>query len=278
LTIQEHSHEWCTRETREDTASNKNEHQQSNASTGENIVDGRASLPRAPTSQSSMRLMPSEQMASHDVRRRETSPQNTNSDISSKLTSGLAQSSADTDVTPEEIDTDMDISSDAEIHISAQVKEGKDHHWKPFSDIPGIWLFKQGSSGPDVLEETFEIPKEIVQKWRSKSLEENMGDSVPPSTSFTEALFERKSTSPPTLSWNLLCVATDSVDALQETLSKSATAKELLQTLSSIQGQWPTNGQLIVEINPDRDIGGVFYGNDLVNQIISLVLPWLTIL
>ena len=295
LTLQEHS--------------NKNEHQQSNASTGENIVDGRASLPREFSSQSSMCLMPSEQMASlagHGVRPRETSPQDVNMDISSKLTSGVAQSSADTHVTSEEEDDmdicsdaeihisvhvqevaqssadthvtfeeedDMDICSDAEIHISAHVQEGKGHHWKPFGDIPGIWIFKQGSSEPDVLEEIFEIPKEILQKWQSKSLKQNMGDSVPPSANFTEALFERKSTSPPKLSWNLLCVATDSVDFLQETLSRTATAKELLETLSSMQGQWPTSGQLIIEINPDHDIEGVFYGHDMVNQIIDWFFP-----
>lgn len=263
LTLQEHS--------------NKNEHQQSNTSTGENIVDGRASLPREFSSQS-MRLMPSGQMASladHGVRPRETSPQDVNMDILSKLTSGVAQSSADIHVTFEEED-DMDICSDAEIHISAYVKEGKDHRWKSFGDIPGIWLFKQGSSEPDVLEETFEITKEILQMWQSKSLEDHMGDSVPPSANFTEALFERKSSLPPKLSWNLLCVATDSVDFLQETLGRTATAKELLETLSSMQGQWPTNGQLIIEINPDHDIGGVIYGQDMkdmVNQITYWFFP-----
>jgi len=264
LTLQEHS--------------NKNEHQQSNASTGENIVDGRASLPRVPgefSSQSSVCLLPSEQMTSlagHGVRSRETSPQDVNMDNSSKSTSGVAQSSADTHITFEEED-DMDICSDAEIHISAHVQEGKNHHWKPFGDIPGIWIFKQGSSEPDVLEEIFEIPKEILQKWQSKSLKQIMEDSVPPSANFTEALFERKSTSPPKLSWNLLCVATDSVDFLQETLSRTATAKELLETLSSMQGQWPTSGQLIIEINPDHDIEGVFYGHDMVNQIIDWFFP-----
>ena len=298
LTLQEHS--------------NKNEHQQSNASTGENIVDGRASLPRVPgefSSQSSVCLLPSEQMTSlagHGVRSRETSPQDVNMDNSSKSTSGVAQSSADTHITFEEEDDmdicsdaeihisahvqeiaqssadthvtfeeedDMDTSSDTEIHISAHVQEGKNHHWKPFGDIPGIWIFKQGSSEPDVLEEIFEIPKEILQKWQSKSLKQIMEDSVPPSANFTEALFERKSTSPPKLSWNLLCVATDSVDFLQETLSRTATAKELLETLSSMQGQWPTSGQLIIEINPDHDIEGVFYGHDMVNQIIDWFFP-----
>ena len=259
--------------------SNKNELQQNNASTGKNIVDGRASAPDESTSQPSMRLMPSEQMSSladHGVRSRKTSPQDANLDISSKLASGVVQSSADTHITSEEegeIDTDMDTSSDTETHISAQVKEGKNHHWRPFSDIPGIWLFKQGSSEPDVLEETFEIPKEILQKWQSKLLEDNMGDFVSPSANFMEAPFERKSTSPSMLSWNLLCVATDSVDFLQETLSRTATPKEVLKTLSSMQGQWPTSGQLIIEINPDHDIGGVFYGFDLVNQIIYWFFP-----
>ena len=251
-------------------ALNKNEERrQSNASADGNIVDGQAGLPHAPdkcASQSSARLMSSAPVASftdRSVTLRETSPQN------AELVSG-AQSSPSAHVATEGkalIDADMnllDISADAETRTSPQVEGGKDHLWKTFNDIPGIWLFKQGSSEPDVLEETFE-PKEIVQKWQSKLLQEN---SIPISTNFTKALFEHKSTPSPRLSWNLLCVTTDSADILKETLNKIATAEELLQVLSSIQSQWPTNGQLIIEINPDHDTGRVLYGNDLVNQIV----------
>ncbi|KAL9714024.1 hypothetical protein Ac2012v2_002331 [Leucoagaricus gongylophorus] len=246
-------------------ALNKNEERrQSNASADGNIVDGQAGLPHAPdkcASQSSARLMSSAPVASftdRSVTLRETSPQN------AELVSG-AQSSPSAHVATEGkalIDADMnllDIPADAETRTSPQVEGGKDHLWKTFNDIPGIWLFKQGSSEPDVLEETFE-PKEIVQKWQSKLLQEN---SIPISTNFTKALFEHKSTPSPRLSWNLLCVTTDSVDILKETLNKVATAEELLQVLSSIQSQWPTNGQLIIEINPDHDTGRVLYGNDL---------------
>ena len=251
-------------------ALNKNEERrQSNASADGNIVDGQAGLPHAPdkcASQSSARLMSSAPVASftdRSVTLRETSPQN------AELVSG-AQSSPSAHVATEGkalIDADMnllDIPADAETRTSPQVEGGKDHLWETFNDIPGIWLFKQGSSEPDVLEETFE-PKEIVQKWQSKLLQEN---SIPISTNFTKALSEHKSTPSPRLSWNLLCVTTDSVDILKETLNKIATAEELLQVLSSIQSQWPTNAQSIIEINPDHDTGRVLYGNDLVNQII----------
>lgn len=251
-------------------ALNKNEERrQSNASADGNIVDGQAGLPHAPdkcASQSSARLMSSAPVASftdRSVTLRETSPQN------AELVSG-AQSSPSAHVATEGkalIDADMnllDIPADAETRTSPQVEGGKDHLWETFNDIPGIWLFKQGSSEPDVLEETFE-PKEIVQKWQSKLLQEN---SIPISTNFTKALSEHKSTPSPRLSWNLLCVTTDSADILKETLNKIATAEELLQVLSSIQSQWPTNAQSIIEINPDHDTGRVLYGNDLVNQII----------
>ncbi|KAF5359525.1 hypothetical protein D9756_003491 [Leucocoprinus leucothites] len=257
-------------------ASNRNEErQESSTSTGNRTVDDEATLPQAPgniSSPSSTLLVPSAPTASAtdcSTSQREKVPENTPiPDETSRLNLENSRPKMSVDIAAREkevsVDVDMEpspMSIDVEVQAGAQTKE---YPWKPFDDIPGIWLFRQGSSEPDVLEETFEVTKELFQKWQLESPQANVKASVStPTSSSSGDLSEPENTLSPKLSWKLKCVPTESIDPLREKLNNSRTAKELLQELSSLQSHWPKAGQLIIELNPDHATGRNLYAYNL---------------
>ncbi|KAJ3567477.1 hypothetical protein NP233_g6344 [Leucocoprinus birnbaumii] len=197
----------------------------------------------------------------------------TNLDASTKLVpeedAQDLQSAESTEADAQEREFSVDTAASDMFAMIVDAEEQEDCPWNSFNDIPGLWIFKQGSSEPDVFEESFEVPLEIIQKRQHKLLKTiARKKSVPIATSTSTAMqetvpAERDTIEPPKVSWKLKCISTEHVDQLQETLSKTTTPKQLLQELAGMQNQWPTNGQLIIEINPVDDKGRNIYAYNL---------------
>jgi hypothetical protein len=143
-------------------------------------------------------------------------------------------------------------------------REGDSPTWKAFNDIPGIWLLKQGSSEPDVVEESFEVTKEICKKWQIPLADE---ESFVPHQS--ETLLELLQASSPKLSWQLKCIPIHLADPVQQFSDNTKTSRELVRVLSQLQSQWPPAGKLIIELNPDHNLGETLYATHLVNLFAS---------
>jgi hypothetical protein len=253
-------------------------HQQSSSSAGKSPADDSATSPQAPgsTTGTTSLLTPTTSTASindpSSVPRPIDLGTKVGLDKSLDLVPDVAsQPSAQSAAEDKEASVDADVdmfamSIDVEPLADAQVGEREDlHPWKPFSDVPGIWLLKQGLSGPDVFEETFEIAKEISEKWLFALLHVNMEKSST-MTSSLDSVQNQKARSSSMLSWRLKCVPTE-IGPVREILNNSGTAKNLLQELSQLQSQWPPKGKLIIELNSDHAIGKTIYAKDVVNQL-----------
>ncbi|KXN84767.1 hypothetical protein AN958_12194 [Leucoagaricus sp. SymC.cos] len=231
---------------------------------------------------------------SEDKNTESTAPRSPSKDTSSKLLTPPASAACITDCasTPRQIDIDKTsplVSDSAQIEASAQSaiderasdvvvdiipdlgqKENTQasktsQSWKPFNEIPGIWLLQRGSNRPDVLEEMFEVSEEAFQKWHL-SLSADKEKSALTSTTLPKSpksLGEADQNSSSMISWKLKCVPIEFMDPIRETLNNCDNAQVLLKELSQLRCQWPPGGKLIIEINPDHVIGTALYAYHL---------------
>ncbi|KAF9446827.1 hypothetical protein P691DRAFT_672705 [Macrolepiota fuliginosa MF-IS2] len=135
--------------------------------------------------------------------------------------------------------------------------------WDPFNNIPGLWLLKDGSIEPDVLEQSLEVTRDIALKWDLPLLK----DIEEPAPKEPGSHLKLKQNFLPKASWKLKCVPIEHVDVVRQTLNNPTTAKDLLHELSRLQSRWPTEGKLIIEVNPDHVLGKTFYAKHLDSVI-----------
>lgn len=149
---------------------------------------------------------------------------------------------------------------------ASQAAEVTSPPWRPFDDVPGIWLLKNGSVEPEVFEHSFEISKDFALKWNLPLLTDN-GEQMPEKS--VSRHLERNPSLFPMASWKLKCVPLEMVDPVRPSLENPATAEDLVQELIQFRSNWPTKGKLIIEVNPQHVLGKTFYAKHLVGQYLA---------
>lgn len=144
--------------------------------------------------------------------------------------------------------------------------------WQPFNNIPGIWLLNEGSDGANVFEHSFQVTKEMALKWHLPLI----GDFVNPRPEKAGSHFTLIRKSLPAASWKLKCVSLEAMNAVRHTLEKPDTVGELVHELVRLQSCWPSEGKLLIEVNPGHDLGKTFYPKHLVNKILVISVQNMT--
>ncbi|KAK0469596.1 uncharacterized protein EV420DRAFT_1495543 [Desarmillaria tabescens] len=123
------------------------------------------------------------------------------------------------------------------------------HDLHDVSDVPGVWAFQVSRDFPDILEYSFNVSEEIAAKWNL--IREN-----------NWVMAERETRDE--LFLHLICLPTalaaPMLDSLLTEISQEP--KTLTDALWSIQTEWPGRGSLIIEINPGKPTGKVFFPGD----------------
>lgn len=120
------------------------------------------------------------------------------------------------------------------------------------SDVPGVWAFQHSRNLPDILECTFNVSEEVAAKW-NLTRENNR---VMAEGETRDELF-----------LHLLCLpAALAVPVLTD---PSQEPKTIADALWKMQTEWPEGGSLIIEINPGKPVGKVFFPGDHPNNIHS---------
>lgn len=189
------------------------------------------------------------------------------SDPRPKSVLGLVQASAKGPLQQETLNVNAELDR-ARTHANNPFEREKTlPPWQPLNNIPGIWLLNEGLGEADIFEHSFDVTKEMALKWHLPLLK---GDFVKSVLSDKEprSKFIRKSL--PTVSWKLKCVPLEAVNTVRHTLENPITASELVHQLVQLQSCWPSEGKLLIEVNPGQDIGKTFYAKHLVNKSYSL--------
>ncbi|KAF8206256.1 hypothetical protein K438DRAFT_466222 [Mycena galopus ATCC 62051] len=100
----------------------------------------------------------------------------------------------------------------------------------PCLDVPGLWFVKVGADSPRILEGKFVVEPDFAATWGLQ----------PISTSTT-----------PTLSVVLLCLSTEAVSTLYNSLV-NPTPESLATALASLETAWPQDGTLFLDMNEGR--------------------------
>lgn len=121
------------------------------------------------------------------------------------------------------------------------------------SDVPGVWAFQLSRDLPDVLEYSFNVSEEIAAKW-NLTRENNW---VMAEKETRDELF-----------LHLLCLPTAlAISTLDSVLTEpSQEPKAVADALWKMQTEWPEQGSLIIEINPGKPVGKVFFPGEHPNN------------
>ncbi|KAF7336744.1 hypothetical protein MVEN_02109500 [Mycena venus] len=105
----------------------------------------------------------------------------------------------------------------------------------PCNNVPGLWLVKVGADSSKIIEGTFVVEPGFAAVW-----------GLPPA-----------STEKPKLSVVLLCLPTDGLSALYNSLAPTnRTAESIAAAVAELETAWPQDGTLFVDININEGSGG----------------------
>ncbi|KAK1222888.1 hypothetical protein PQX77_014310 [Marasmius sp. AFHP31] len=120
----------------------------------------------------------------------------------------------------------------------------------PCHTVPGLWLVKEALQRPGVLECTFEIDAETMQKWQ---LQQSQTDPA-------------KSTPSTALKLHLLCLSFLEGLRILTLNPNTASAKDAATAIWNAdpkQKEWPEQGTLFVQVNPQEHYGSSWMPQDL---------------
>ncbi|KAJ7903357.1 hypothetical protein B0H14DRAFT_3421586 [Mycena olivaceomarginata] len=101
----------------------------------------------------------------------------------------------------------------------------------PCSNVPGLWFVKVGAGSPTVLEGRIVVEPEFAATWGLLST-------------------RSASTPPPNLSVVLLCLPTEAVSALYNSLAPTnPTPETLANAVAALETAWPQDGTLFLDMN-----------------------------
>ncbi|KAK0480090.1 hypothetical protein IW261DRAFT_1563775 [Armillaria novae-zelandiae] len=122
------------------------------------------------------------------------------------------------------------------------------------SDVPGVWVFQPSRNLPDILECSFNVSQEMAARW-NLTRENNC------------VMAERETRDE--LFLHLLCLPTALAISTLDSVSTepSQEQKAAVDALWKMQTEWPEPGSLIIEINPGKPVGKVFFPGDHPNNI-----------
>ncbi|KAK0204954.1 hypothetical protein DFS33DRAFT_716856 [Desarmillaria ectypa] len=133
------------------------------------------------------------------------------------------------------------------------------HNLHNVSDVPGVWGFQLSRDLPDILECSFNVGEEIAAKWNLTG-ENNW------------VIAERETGDE--LFLHLICLPTTLAASTLDSLltETSQEPKTIADALWNMQTEWPEQGSLIIEINPGKTTGKVFFpGDDPVSDPVMIV-------
>ncbi|KAG5636951.1 hypothetical protein H0H81_006299 [Sphagnurus paluster] len=122
----------------------------------------------------------------------------------------------------------------------------------PCHSVPGLWMVRVGQDGAQVLDYEFEVDAETIRKWDLASLDMFV---FPSYLIYSVGLMLRPSRLSK-LSLRFLCLRKDFLQANQE---------DAMAALTMTTPEWPSQGSLIVQMNPGETRGHSWLPNQMVN-------------